>query len=79
LIEHGDKDALVPIAQSQEFYDALKRGGVEAQLHVVPGGDHGLHQATAELIPIVMGFFASHLKAAAASTAQSAPKPDKIK
>jgi acetyl esterase/lipase len=41
LIFHGDKDTLVPIAQSEELNDKLHAAGVESHLIVVPGRGHG--------------------------------------
>ena len=42
LILHGTDDPLVPIAQSQRFYQALLAAGVDARLVCVPGAGHGL-------------------------------------
>jgi len=62
LIFHGDKDALVPLAQSQELAKALKKAGVEVDLHVVKGSGHG---GPAFLSPenrkLMEEFFAKHL------------------
>jgi acetyl esterase/lipase len=41
IIFHGDKDTLVPIRQATEMRDALKRVGVDAELHVLKGVGHG--------------------------------------
>lgn len=41
LILHGDEDALVPIHQSEILHQALVAAGVESELVVVEGGDHG--------------------------------------
>jgi acetyl esterase/lipase len=41
LIFHGDKDTLVPIAQSEELNDKLHAAGVESHLIVVHGEGHG--------------------------------------
>jgi acetyl esterase/lipase len=41
LMLHGDKDAAVSLEQSRAMAAALEKAGVEAQLIVVPGGDHG--------------------------------------
>jgi acetyl esterase/lipase len=41
LIIHGNADPLIPHVQSQRFYDALKRLGVEAYFVTVTGGGHG--------------------------------------
>jgi len=41
LIMHGEKDPVVPLAQSQLLADALQKAGVHVTLHVVPGAGHG--------------------------------------
>jgi dipeptidyl aminopeptidase/acylaminoacyl peptidase len=41
LLLHGDKDEIVPYAQSVEFEKALKSAGVTTKLVLVPGGGHG--------------------------------------
>jgi dipeptidyl aminopeptidase/acylaminoacyl peptidase len=41
LILHGDADPLVPLAQSELLVTALKKAGVEVELVVIKGGDHG--------------------------------------
>ncbi len=38
---HGDRDELVPIAQAKEMDEALKAKGVETELHIMPGANHG--------------------------------------
>ena len=38
---HGDKDSLVPYAQSVRLHKALDAAGVPNQLYTVPGADHG--------------------------------------
>ncbi len=40
LIQHGDADTRVPLSQSQEFYNALKRRGVPVTLVVYPRMGH---------------------------------------
>jgi acetyl esterase/lipase len=65
LIMHGDKDMLVPLHQSELLYDALKKAGVEARLHVVKGAGHGLRdgeQSPEKLLEIVAEFFDRYLK-----------------
>lgn len=42
LIQHGVADKRVPVAQSYEFYQALKREGKTAQLILYPGMEHRL-------------------------------------
>ena len=41
LILHGEADLRVPISQSYELYNALKRHGVTTQMVVYPGMPHG--------------------------------------
>jgi len=41
LIMHGDKDPVVPLAQSQLLADALQKAGVRVTFRVVPGAGHG--------------------------------------
>ena len=62
LILHGDKDGIVPLAQSQELAEALKKAGVEVDLQVIKGSGHG---GPAFLSPenrkLIDEFFAKHL------------------
>ncbi len=41
LIQHGEKDARVPLGQGLEFYNALKRRGVPVKMVVYPRTPHG--------------------------------------
>lgn len=41
LIVHGDRDPIVPIAQSRRLDTALRAAGVPTEFVVVPGGGHG--------------------------------------
>lgn len=41
LIVHGDKDATVPISQSELLFDALKKTGVSAHFHTIHNAGHG--------------------------------------
>jgi acetyl esterase/lipase len=62
LILHGDKDTIVPMAQSERFAEALKKAGVEVTLHVVKGGGHGDAKfQSPENMKLVEDFFAKHL------------------
>jgi acetyl esterase/lipase len=60
LIMHGDQDAIVPLDQSQRFYEALKKAGVDATLHVVKGAGHGF--GGQEIDAVTAAFFDKHLK-----------------
>lgn len=67
LLMHGDKDELVPYAQSVEFEKALKAAGVTTKLVLVPGGGHGPSFPGAVKPPNYMGemvaWFDRYLKA----------------
>lgn len=52
LIFHGTADPLVPLDQSQRFYDALKKAGIEAQFIKFEGEGHGFQKP--ENIQILM-------------------------
>ena len=62
LIMHGDKDNLVPLAQSEIFRDALQQAGVEVKLEVIHGAGHGFYRAAN--YKTVQDFFDAHLKPA---------------
>ncbi len=60
LIMHGDKDGVVPIEQSNEFYEKLKKNGVDAKFIVVKGGAHNF--VSTETLTEVLRFFDSKLR-----------------
>jgi dipeptidyl aminopeptidase/acylaminoacyl peptidase len=51
LILHGEKDALVPLSQSQELYDRLTAAGVPAKLVVVKNAGHGFAPTGGQISP----------------------------
>ncbi len=77
LIMHGTQDPTVPIAQSQELYDALKAKGTDVTYHPVEGAGHGGPQFGApDSSALVLDFFTRTLKpnvAPAAATPAPAP------
>ena len=63
LLMHGDRDELVPHAQSIELRDALQKAGAEATLQTLPGAGHGSGDfGKRETFEAVRAFFALHLK-----------------
>ena len=63
LILHGDQDRLVPLAQSEEFADALKKAGVEVTLRVLKGANHGGPAFNSpENRQLIEEFFVKHLQ-----------------
>ncbi len=63
LIMHGDKDPLVPAAQSTELHELLEKAGVPSKLVILPGAGHGGPQFnSSETIKQVSEFFVKTLK-----------------
>ena len=71
LTFHGDKDSLVPVSQSELLQAALAKAGVESELVVLKGADHGNGEfrtqvGSAENRKKLLAFFDKHLKGVAA-------------
>lgn len=66
LILHGTADTTVEVADSERFAEALKRGGVNHQLVIIPGAPHtfDLQPRQRDLRPLVLEFLGKHLKPA---------------
>lgn len=63
LILHGDRDTLVPYAQSEELAELLKKVGVEVTLQRLPGAGHGGPQFNLPAVQkLTTTFFDKHLK-----------------
>jgi acetyl esterase/lipase len=62
LIMHGDKDKMVPVAQSQILADALKKISASVDMRVISGAGHGNGFATSAVGNTVLDFFESKLK-----------------
>lgn len=63
LILHGDRDTLVPYAQSVELTELLTKANVEVTLQKIPGAGHGGQQFTSPAIAkLTATFFDKHLK-----------------
>ncbi len=63
LILHGDRDTLVPYAQSEELAELLKKAGVEVTLQRLPGAGHGGPQFNLPAVQkLTTSFFDKHLK-----------------
>ena len=61
LMVHGDKDPLVPLAQSETLHAKLAKAGVASKLHVVKGGGHGGFRDP-ETLSRVLEFFKTQLQ-----------------
>jgi dipeptidyl aminopeptidase/acylaminoacyl peptidase len=44
LIQHGQEDRRVPLSQGEEFYLALKKMGVHAEMVIYPRQPHGIQE-----------------------------------
>jgi acetyl esterase/lipase len=73
LIMHGDKDQLVPLAQSLILQDALKAAGINSTLEVIKDAGHGNLGTPAARQ--VRAFFLTHLKPQAQAPAPENPAP----
>jgi acetyl esterase/lipase len=64
LIAHGDKDPVVPFAQSEEFVAAMKKAGVKTEPVLIrfEGAGHGQGIAGPELTKIMNTFLDMHLR-----------------
>jgi acetyl esterase/lipase len=72
LIFHGDRDALVPIQQSETMVKALEQAGVEAKLVIKPGAGHGWLAMVTDMEQFA-DWFDAHLKPGAPSRARQDP------
>lgn len=63
LIMHGDKDTVVPFAQSEHLFEALKKAGVEVTFVKLRGAGHGGKGfASPQALQFVAAFFDRYLK-----------------
>lgn len=67
LILQGDQDRVVPLSQSQLLYEAMIAAGMQAELVIVKGGDHGFSDPNTtpnreEIIAMIVTFFGERLK-----------------
>jgi acetyl esterase/lipase len=61
LIMHGDKDKVVPVAQSQLLDDSLTAAGARVEFKIVPGAGHGTGFSTPAIARTVLEFFQKNL------------------
>ena len=62
LIIHGDQDRLVPLSDSERFYNALKKNGNDATLLVIHAGHGGREFFQPDLLGKTISFFEKHLR-----------------
>jgi len=61
LIMQGTKDPLVPVDQSQRFYDKLKAAGADVTLDIIEGAGHGGPEfVTEEKLKLIFTFLTKH-------------------
>jgi len=61
LIVHGDADNVIAVKHSRRLYDKLKEAGLDAALHIVKDGGHGVGQYPG-VLEKTLAFFDKHLK-----------------
>lgn len=62
-IFHGDLDPLVPVSQSEHFYEALQKKGIPSELYIVRGAGHGTHEFVQDATrKAVLAFFDTYLR-----------------
>jgi acetyl esterase/lipase len=61
LIIHGDKDDVVPFAQSDAMINKLKKCGVECKLHIMEGKGHFEYGWVVNELPTLADWFDIHL------------------
>ena len=69
LIVHGDKDATVPLNQSEALHDALKQAGVNTHFHIIRGAGHGSGFSGENIDEMISTFFEKNLKDKSAASA----------
>ncbi len=63
LILHGDRDPLVPVGQSEIFFESLRKAGVNATFHKIVGAGHGGPQFNSPVArAMVLAFLDQHFK-----------------
>lgn len=60
MIIQGDKDPVVPPANTRNWAETLKASGMKGQYIEIPGGDHGT--VIGDGMPDVFRFFAENVK-----------------
>jgi len=59
MILHGEEDPLVPLEQSSQLYETLRKHGVEAEMYTIDGAGHGADEFyQEEVLKLVENFLA---------------------
>ena len=63
LIFHGTGDTVVPPRQGEALYEALQEKGIESDLYLLEGAEHGdQHFVQKEVKALMLDFLKKHLK-----------------
>ena len=64
LFFHGLDDRVVPASQSERMVDALRRRGLETELHLIPGEGHGFRDSGVRtaVLEATEAFFRRHFR-----------------
>jgi dipeptidyl aminopeptidase/acylaminoacyl peptidase len=70
LFMGGEKDFNVPVIGSEQMYQALRANGVDSQLVIYPGENHGIRKPSyvQDRLERYMGWYKKYLGAPAATT-----------
>ena len=66
LVIHGDRDRFIPLVCSERLCESLTKAGVDNELIVIPGGDHGFDSlGNHEMFAAIVRWFDKYLAASA--------------
>ena len=66
LVIHGDRDRFIPLVCSERLCESLTKAGVDNELVVIPGGDHGFDSlGNHEMFAAIVRWFDKYLAAPA--------------
>ena len=66
LVIHGDRDRFIPLVCSERLCESLTKAGVDNELIVIPGGDHGFDSlGNHEMFAAIVRWFDKYLAAPA--------------
>ena len=75
LVIHGDRDRFIPLVCSERLCESLTKAGVDNELIVIPGGDHGFDSlGNHEMFAAIVRWFDKYLAAPAPAPAPASAK-----
>ena len=75
LVIHGNRDRFIPLVCSERLCESLTKAGVDNELIVIPGGDHGFDSlGNHEMFAAIVRWFDKYLAAPAPASAPASAK-----